>query len=300
MSTRIAPVSYALVMSGAGHMGRLDAARRRVATRIDWERRRRGRLRDAALVPGLTHDRGAPIMILSPHPDDAVFNCWSVLAAGRPVTVVNVFAGVPTPGSVTPWDRICAAGDSAAHMRARLAEDRAALAGLGSAPVCLPLPEEQYRATPPTLRDLDRALTAAAPRACAVYAPAAVGASHADHRLVRSLARAIGRSGVPVTLYADLPYAARHGWPHWVTGSAPPPHLDVDAYWEGLVRAVPEIGDIRAAHVVRLDADTATRKLGAMRSYATQFRALDWGGLLSDPVTHGHEVFWSLGDEAPA
>ena len=27
-------------------------------------------------------------------------------------------------------------------------------------------------------------------------------------------------AGIPVDLYADLPYAVVYGWPHWVTGDA--------------------------------------------------------------------------------
>jgi LmbE family N-acetylglucosaminyl deacetylase len=284
-------------MSGARHTGRLEAVAARARARLAWQRRRRA---DRGFVPGLAHDPAAPILVLSPHPDDAVFSCWSILAANEPATVANVFAAVPPPGSVTYWDRICAARDSAEQMRARLAEDRDALAQLVGSPVCLPLFEEQYRATPPTLRELDRALSSAVGAAAAVYAPAAVGASHVDHRLVRGLARAIARTGIPVRLYADLPYAARYGWPPWVTGAPAHPHLDVEPYWEPLVADVPEIGELRAAQVVRLDADDAARKLAGMRTYATQFHGLDRGRILSDPDTHRYEIFWTLGAAEPA
>jgi hypothetical protein len=99
---------------------------------------------------------------------------------------------------------------------------------------------------------------------------------------------------VPVVLYADLPYATRYGWPDWVTGKPPDPHLDVDAYWEALVAEIPEVGSLHAARVVRLKSDAAARKLRCMQRYVTQFRGLDAGGLLSDPETHRYEVFWPL------
>jgi LmbE family N-acetylglucosaminyl deacetylase len=242
----------------------------------------------------LTFDPTAPALILSPHPDDAVFSCWSVLTGPDPVRVVNLFAAAPETGRVTRWDRICGAVDSAKHFQARLAEDRAVLEPLVGAPLNLPIHEEQYREGLLGLATLDDALCAAVSRASAVYAPAALGGGHTDHRLARGLARGLARQGMPASLYADLPYAVRYGWPHWVTGEPRDPHLDVDPYWEPALIEVPEIASARDARVLRLGGEAGTRKLAAMRAYGTQFRALDWGGLLSDPTTVAHEVQWTL------
>ena len=66
--------------------------------------------------------------MLSPHLDDAVLSAWSVLTEARDVVVVNVFAGVPEARPVPRWDRLAGADDCRSHMKARLAEDRAALA----------------------------------------------------------------------------------------------------------------------------------------------------------------------------
>jgi LmbE family N-acetylglucosaminyl deacetylase len=250
---------------------------------------------DRTFTPGLAVDPAAPGVVLSPHPDDAVLSCWSVLAGGAPVRVINVFAGVPAPGQVTRWDRICGAGDSAVHFRARLAEDRAVLESLVGDPVNLPVLEQQYRSAPRiSLAALDRPLCQAVSAASAVYAPAAMGGGHVDHRLARGLARALARQGMPVHLYADVPYAVRYGWPHWVTDTPREPHLDVDPYWEPTLAEVPEMGGLRGAQVIRLAPEEGARKLAAMRAYRTQFTSLDRGGLLSDPETHGYEVLWRL------
>jgi LmbE family N-acetylglucosaminyl deacetylase len=244
----------------------------------------------------LAFDPAAPAVVLSPHADDAVFSCWSILTGGTPVVVVNVFAGIPDDGVVTWWDRICGADDSAAHARERIAEDVAVLEPVVGRPVNLSLLEHQYRARngPFPLAAIDRPLCEAVSAASAVYAPAALGAGHADHRLVRELARTLVDCGMPVRLYADVPYAVRYGWPQWVTGAPPNRNLDVDPYWERVLVEVPEIGSLRDAEIMRLPAAAGSRKLTAMRAYRTQFSALDWGGLLSDPVTHGHELFWTL------
>ena len=238
--------------------------------------------------PRLRHDASAPPLLLSPHLDDAVIDCWSVLTAPGHLNVVNVCAGVPPAGPTTHWDRIVGAKDSAELMRARIEEDRTALARADRAPVNLDFLEHQQREDrrPPRLAEIDAALTAAVPAASRLYAPAALGTPHPDHVLVRDYALAYAVVGIPVELYADLPYAVVYGWPHWVTGDARDPHLDVDAYW-----GEPPAGEPR---VVRLDDEQAAAKLDAMQAYATQFPSLDRGpvGLLSNPKVHRFEVYW--------
>ena len=59
----------------------------------------------------VSHDPGAPLLLLAPHWDDAVFNCWSLLTSERDVRVINVFAGIPPGGPPSRWDRICGASD---------------------------------------------------------------------------------------------------------------------------------------------------------------------------------------------
>lgn len=50
------------------------------------------------------------------------------------------------------------------------------------------------------------------------------------------------------------------------------------------------------AEVVRLDSDRAQAKLTAMRTYATQYPALNRGpvNLLDNEAIHGYEVYWRL------
>jgi LmbE family N-acetylglucosaminyl deacetylase len=254
---------------------------------------------DRGFSTRLVVDPSGPVVILCPHPDDAVLNCWSVLTSGEPVQPVTFFSKPPPPGTVTRWDRICGARDSAEHARARLAEDERALETAGRSPVNLPFLDRQYRRPwqTPSLKELDQRLAQAVPRARSLYAPAGLGfAPHADHELVRRLAVASARAGMRLWLYADLPYAVPFGWPHWVSLAPEEPHLDVDAYWQQLAHDVPGVGGIRAARVVRLMPDEARRKLAAMREYRTQFAALDGGaiGLLRNPAIHGFEVFWEV------
>ena len=241
--------------------------------------------------PTLRHDPAAPPLLLSPHLDDAVIDCWSVLTADGDLNVVNVFAGVPPRGRTTHWDRIVGAADSAELMQRRIEEDRAALAKAGREPHNLGLTEYQQREDrrEPSLKDIDGAVTEAVGAASRVYAPAVLGTPHPDHARVRAYALACHAAGIPAELYADLPYAVVYGWPHWVTGDPPDPQLDVDAYWGDKPAGAPR--------VVKLDDGQAAAKLEAMRAYATQFPSLDRGpiGLLSNPKIHRFEVFWPCG-----
>jgi LmbE family N-acetylglucosaminyl deacetylase len=247
----------------------------------------------------LVGDPSGAVVVLSPHLDDAVLSCWSVLTSDDHVQPVNVFGKPPPPGTLTRYDRICGARDSSEHVRERVAEDARALESAGRAPVNMPFLDRQYRRPwqTPSLADLDRRLADAVPRVRELYAPAGLGfAPQPDHELVRRLAVASARAGIRLWLYADLPYAVTFGWPQWVTRAEEYEHLHVDALWEQLEQDVPGIGGIRSARVVRLPPDEAERKLAAMQEYRTQFAALDGGvtGLLRNPAIHGFEVFWEV------
>jgi hypothetical protein len=244
----------------------------------------------------VSHDAGAPLLLLAPHWDDAVLNCWSLLTSERDVRVINVFAGIPPSGPPRRWDRICGAREASSHARRRAAEDAQALARMGRTPVNVPLLDAEYRepGQDPSLDDLDVAVSDSTRVGSEVYAPAALG-MNVDHRLVRRYARGLHAQGMPVHLYADVPYCVAHGWPHWVDGGDPDSHRDVDVFWRTFLVDVPELGDLRAASVARLRAEHAAAKLSAMRTYRTQFSALDGGSVLSNPEIHGFEVFWALG-----
>jgi LmbE family N-acetylglucosaminyl deacetylase len=259
---------------------------------------------DARLQPQVRLGEGRPLL-LSPHLDDAVLDCWSVLTGATPPHVVNVFAGKPPAGDPIPlWDRITGATDSAARVRERLAEDARALAAAGREATSLQFLDAQYRrpgmAVEPA--QVDGALAAALTEPVSgVLGPAAIG-GHPDHLLVRRYVRLLARHGFPVTLYADVPYCVMHGWPAWVDGRADDLHRDIDAFWGSFLAGVPELPPLRSARVVRLDDERAAAKLAALDSYATQMPALSYGGrdLLADPEIHRYEVFWDLpGPAAP-
>jgi LmbE family N-acetylglucosaminyl deacetylase len=262
-------------------------------------RERRAAREESRFEPALRSDPQAPELLLSPHWDDAVLDCWSLLSGPGALNVVNVFAGVPGEGKLTLWDATTGASDSAARARERIAEDASALALAGREPLSLPFLDAQYRPPPqPTLEAIDREISRGVPAASRVYVPAGIG-SHPDHLLTRRYGRMLLRAGMPVSLYADVPYCVMHGWPEWVDGRERDPHRNIDVYWRSYLDQVPELADIRSAHVTSLDRDTASVKLSAMRTYATQYACLSYGarGLLDDPAIHGFEVRWDLSQD---
>ncbi|HEV3035180.1 MAG TPA: PIG-L family deacetylase [Solirubrobacteraceae bacterium] len=269
--------------------------RSRVASRARAESR---------LEPRLRFEHDAPQLLLSPHWDDAVLSCWNLLERKGELNVVNLFAGIPSPGRAGTWEAVCGARDSSERARTRIAEDARALARAGREPLGLALLDAKYRGrrADVDLNALDRALSEAVPSASRVYVPAGIGA-HPDHVSARDYGRLLLRSGMPVTLYAELPYCIFHGWPSWVDGSPPVPTRNVDAYWQSFLAGVPEMPALRSADVQRLHGSASVAKLEAIQCYETSLN-YSVKRLLADPALHGFEVHWRLtgpaADSSPA
>jgi LmbE family N-acetylglucosaminyl deacetylase len=212
-------------------------------------------------------------VILSPHLDDAALSAGDRIMQDD-LRVVTVFAG-PPPAAVTltQWDRLCAARSSAQRHEERLAEDDAAMALLGRRGLRLDLPERQYRTA-----ELDRAQITARLEpllgsAAEVWLPAGIG-GHPDHIEVREIVLGMIGPASRCVLYADLPYAIRHGWPAWVTGEPPQPYLDAD-FWlsEEMARCGLQPRDW-TAETTELPPERRRRKEAVVSAYRSQLAAL--------------------------
>jgi hypothetical protein len=240
---------------------------------------------------------GPEAVILSPHFDDAVLSCWHVLASAGEVLVVNVFAGEPPVGALGWWDRLAGANDSAAAVRARIEEDRRALALVGREAVNLPFLDSQYRQPDQAVGEIVEALRAVGVAGARVYAPASLGDQHRDHTAVRAAALALRAEGADVTLYADLPHATVFGWPRWVLDGGLPTGADrARRLWASQLDAsgVPVERMEAAAH--GLSAKDHADKLEAVLSYRSQLAPLElvFKSSLQDPWLLGFEVDWRL------
>ena len=257
-------------------------------------------------------------VVLSPHLDDAVLSVWHVLRSDDDVRVVTVFAGVPERGFVTALDRARGAADSAAVVRRRRADDRAAVALAGAEAVHAGLLDADYRAFRlPELRaaierdparfiplvagdarigvSVEELRQALEPwlRADVVHAPLGIG-GHPDHRDLARLGLRLVADGRDVRLYADLPYLVRFGRPRWLGGAdGLADRLVAEAF--AALRADP---GAFARRVVELDPAQAAAKIAAFRRYETEFGPVnaDFGGALDDPETLRREVTWAPRD----
>lgn len=244
-----------------------------------------------------------PVLIVSPHPDDAVLSCWALLAKPEPVEVLDVFAGSPDPPRQGAWDLRCGFRDSAESSRARREEELRALEGTPHRATFLDLVNVDYVDGPRVPGDRDVIVSAirgwiARTGGGTVALPAGAGWTmsrlrralgervwwrfigeragppvHPDHVFVRDAGlEAAASGGVEVLLYEEVPYL-------W---GAPAD------------RAVSEL-DYRAELVeLAVDREEKARRIAA---YASQVEHISPArGRLDDPtVLPATERYWRLG-----
>jgi LmbE family N-acetylglucosaminyl deacetylase len=208
---------------------------------------------------------------VSPHLDDVVLSCYSVL--GPETTVVTVFAGVPEGGVLGSWDATGGATSSRVRLLERREEDRRALLLTESKHRHLDFLDGQLWGQagiePPTIEELASALERLIAGVDAVYAPA--GIHNEEHKLVRDGVLAVLPNA---TLYADLPYALHPN----MGGFALPPEVPTEG---------------RKRRDRYLNSPTAAEKVESCRCYASQLRQLTaiFGPFLS-PRALCREALW--------
>jgi LmbE family N-acetylglucosaminyl deacetylase len=175
--------------------------------------------------------RESPLLVLSPHFDDAALSCAALLAREEPIDVLTVFAGQPDPPRQGAWDRLTGFSDSTESNRVRRAEEQTAFAGSPHRVTFLDLVELEYFTGPRTGDDAEPIAAAASRwleenRHGVVAVPAGAGRSsglitrvwrrmgmrvpvrHLDHVFVRDAAldAVPFHSGAEAVLYEEFPY----------------------------------------------------------------------------------------------
>lgn len=147
------------------------------------------------------------IVILSPHLDDAVFNCWCSLNQPR-ATVLTVFAGLPKDGTSKMWDKLCGEADSRAMVLRRRQENNNALKNTSADIRYLDFLDNQYRIKPLLLDKIVTKIIDNTPSKSIFLAPLAGSRllKHPDHVLLREAGLLIKKSGKEVYFYPDIPY----------------------------------------------------------------------------------------------
>lgn len=216
------------------------------------------------------------MLVISPHLDDAVFSCGAALAAAPGAIVCTVFAGAPADALATDWDAQCGFTNAHEAMRARHAEDAAALDVLRARPVHLGFLDAQYADNASATSDDIASALLDVMRATAcrtLYIP--LGLFHSDHHLVHdaSLKAWLTDASLACIAYEDCLYRRMNGL--------------VQARLAKLAH-----GGIIATPVSEsIEARNPEAKRRAVSRYASQLRAFGANGY--DDV-FAPERFWTL------
>lgn len=241
-----------------------------------------------------------PVLVVSPHFDDAALSCSALLERGEPVDVLTVFSGAPEPPQQGWWDEQCGFASSAESVPARRREDESALASGGHRIRLLGLLERQHFEGPRPAGDADRIGAAvhdwlAETGGGTVAVPAGAGWApywlpprvakklrepsgpepHHDHVFTREALLAARLEGASLVLYEELPYL-------WGGSAARAARRSARA--RGF-RAQPE--------VVPIDRERKAKRIGAYTSQVPHISPPE-GRLDSPAVLPPAERYWRL------
>ena len=243
----------------------------------------------------LARIREAPLLLVSPHLDDAWLSCSAILGRPEPIHVLAVFAGAPPTPVSGAWDAACGFADSTTANAARRAEGRQAFAATGHRLEMMDLLEAQYLVGERDPRDMERLGLVA--RDWLRSHPAGVVLGPVGAGVTRSPAAVIGR----VLRRGNLSVDPDHGVVRdTLAGAVPPRSL---LLYEEFPHRRGRRGDAAAARVGRrrgeymAPADLAIdrrRKAGGLANYPSQLRGLCGAGpQFSDPRNlDADERYW--------
>jgi LmbE family N-acetylglucosaminyl deacetylase len=224
-----------------------------------------------------------PVVVVSPHLDDAVLSCGALIAQlDRPV-VLTVFAGSPASWTEhREWDHDwCGFEHGVDVVAARIREDDAALAILGAVGVRLAFLDEQYREPGASMSeaDLGASIAASVEEVGGESILMPLGLGHIDHRLTSAGCRdaARRRPDLHWFAYQDLPYG-----------------YEPELFGADVVRdALAVLSPMAPAEVQLGSGGGVEAKDDALNRYPSQMRGLG----ARRAVALGPERFWRLAAE---
>ena len=217
----------------------------------------------------------SPIVVVSPHYDDAVFSCGGLIGVSPCLIVATVYTGLPAnPGVLTDGDRRCGFSSAGEAMRERAAENRKALALLHADNIDFGFLDSQYVRDPDNGSDL---LTSVLAAAIAQIQPAAIffplGLFHSDHIRVSDalIALSSGFRAIQWSAYEDIPYRKNS---------------------QLVVQRLSQLKE-RGVNATSLRIEGAPgNKSAAVEAYRSQFRGLGYED--GRPILHQPEQYWRL------
>lgn len=202
------------------------------------------------------------VVLLSPHLDDAVINCWHALDSGN-ATVTTIFSGIPNKHTYRIWDALGGEADGYKMMQRRRAENAEALEfARGASHIDLDFMDNQYRrGQKPSVDDIVADILLRSPKDCSFLAPLAGSRlrRHPDHVLARKAGISLMQKGYEVSFYPDAPYMFLPAKPGEIL------------LRKLSSRASKLIGREAACSVHRLDTRQLKDKRRSLNSYRTQY-----------------------------
>jgi LmbE family N-acetylglucosaminyl deacetylase len=223
----------------------------------------------------VTDDELARVVLISPHPDDAVLSCGRFLAAHPGVDVVTVFAGIPTsyPDPAGRWTVLSGFGAADDVVSARRAEDADALGFLAARPTWLDFVEGYLSPeTPPApVDEIAAALAAQLERLEPTLVLVPMGLANPEHVRTHDAALLVRATSTDDVIDSDAGRA-----PAWLCyEDIAYKHIPGQLAWR--VAKLFRAGVWPTPVAMPLDRSDA-RKREAMARYPSQVRALeaDW------------------------
>jgi len=218
-----------------------------------------------------------PVVVISPHLDDAVLGCGQLLVMHPGSVVITALAGPPAGyETVTVWDAAAGFGPGDDVIAARRAEDHAALAILHAHPVWLDFLDDQYGDSPSVARlagGLEQAIIATG--LTTIYIP--LGFFHTDHKLTHA---------------AMLRVRGRHPTFAWF-GYEEPNYRLVSHLRSERLQALLAAGITATPAGTSSDAGRDAKR-AAVAEYRSQLRALTAPGMPGMADVFAAERYWRL------
>lgn len=202
-----------------------------------------------------------PVVILSPHLDDAVFSCWHALHIPN-VIVITIFAGIPGNTSKTLWDRICGEPSSAKMMSRRLRENEAVFCDLQVTSYTFEYLDRQYSSKFVDVQEVAKSVLAKVSVEALYLAPLAGSLlwRHPNHIFVREVGKLLATQGNEVAFYADIPYMQM------------PLRSSAEYKKQMARRGSKYLGSPTEVEIIELSLEDQALKHNAMRQYRTQYK----------------------------
>lgn len=212
-------------------------------------------------------------VILAPHFDDVVIDCWFVLRHESDSIVMTVCARLPKEGIKTFWDRVCGESNSRKMVQIRRQENEEAISLSGHHDqILLDYLDGQYPDSDIDIDSLVSDILANSPKDAVFLAPVATSKifRHKNHIEVRKAALKLIEAGHKVQFYPDSPYMTLPKRPNKKILQRLTSHAEKN------------LGLNLDYKVNILDADDQVTKLQALKTYKSQYTATNinsFGGL---------------------